>query len=145
LSQNPREWDPTPALSYAISATNYSNLRILYFFLFLFFYAFFSLSFSCYYLFFVFTIILITVRYVCVVHPAELALMGQGLRSGVVVSSGHFTTQVVPVWEGEVLTDKIRFFPVAGMRREGKGREGEGERRREEGSVYYYLFIYLFL
>ena len=53
--------------------------------------------------------------YVCVVHPAELALIGQGLRSGLVVSSGHFTTQIVPVWEGLVLVDKIRIFPVAGM------------------------------
>jgi len=53
--------------------------------------------------------------YVCLVHPAELALMAQGLRSGLVVSSGHFTTQIVPVWEGAVLEDKIRLFPVAGF------------------------------
>eukprot|EP00026_Physarum_polycephalum_P003113 Phypoly_transcript_03122.p1 GENE.Phypoly_transcript_03122~~Phypoly_transcript_03122.p1 ORF type:complete len:808 (+),score=113.84 Phypoly_transcript_03122:95-2518(+) len=73
--------------------------------------------------------------YVCVVHPAELALMGQGLRSGLVVSSGHFTTQIVPVWEGEILTDKIRFFPVAGFDFEQNHAEAEERCWKKDESI----------
>ena len=52
--------------------------------------------------------------YVCVVHQAELIMLGLGLKSGLVVSSGHLCTFIVPVWQGTVLEHKNQFFKVAG-------------------------------
>ena len=50
----------------------------------------------------------------CFCNAAALVLLSTGRTTGVVVTSGHILSHVVPIFEGHVIPSAIRRFPVAG-------------------------------